>query len=269
MTNRNIGIIGAGNMAEAFIKGLLPKWCRESIIASDISRLRCRILQKKYRIATSFCNTRLVKQSKTIILAVKPQDINTVLCETVPFLDEKKLLISIAAGITTAHIERRVNKKIAVIRVMPNMPALIGRGVLAFATGIFARNADKKAAVKILSCLGETVEIDEHLMDVVTGISGSGPAYFFFLIEMLIDTALKHGFDKPAAEKLAIQTAAGSVELILKIKQSPDILRKRVTSKGGTTEAAFKVFEKHDFSGIFQQAVEAAIKRSEEISCSY
>lgn len=272
--NKKIGIIGGGNMGEALIKGLLgvPGM---SIAVSDVSRSRLRFLQRNYRIQPALSNIELARRAGVIILAVKPHAIGVVLSEIKPFLNEEKLIISIAAGITTRHIEKllgglggRRGRKIAVIRAMPNMPALAGKGISAICAGNFAKNGDRQIAAKILSSVGKAVEVKEAFMDAVTAISGSGPAYFFFLIEVLIGIGVKRGLNEETARELAVQTAFGSASVILESRQDPRILRQKVTSKGGTTEAAFKIFQRDGLGRILENGITAAIKRSKELRCS-
>lgn len=260
-----IGIIGAGNMGEALIKGILSAGGAD-IIVSDASEQRRQFLKKNYKVAVLASNEELVRQSDIVILAVKPETIDAVLSEIRAALNEKKQVISIAAGITTGHIEKRLNKKTSVIRAMPNMPALIGKGISAICSGKFTKPADKQDAIKILSSVGKVVEVEESLMNVVTAISGSGPAYFFFLIEELINAAIGQGLSEETAQELAVQTAFGAASLILETKEDPRLLRQKVTSKGGTTEAAFAVFQRAGLDDILHKAVEAAVKRSKELS---
>ena len=262
-----IGIIGAGNMGGALIKGLGfdPK---NKIIASDVSKDRLEFLKKNYRIQIANSNIALAEISDIIILAVKPKQIDDVLSQIKPVVGSGKLIISVAAGITTKRIEQKIKKEVAVIRAMPNMPALIGKGVSAISGGRFAEQKHIKIALDILSSVGRAIQVDEDKMDIITAVSGSGPAYFFFLIEILIDIAVKHGLDKKTAEEFAVGTAFGAASLAYKTKETPALLRKKVTSKGGTTEAAFRVFENEGLAKIFKKAIKAAIKRSEELSCS-
>lgn len=254
-------------MGEALIKGILSAGGAD-IIVSDASEQRRQFLKKNYKISVAASNEELVKQSSVVILAVKPQTVDAVLSEITAALDEKKPVISIAAGITTGHIEKRLGKNVPVIRAMPNMPVLIGKGISALASGKFAKPADKQDAIRILSSVGNVVEVDERLMDAVTAISGSGPAYFFFLIEGLINAAVGQGLNKETAQKLAVQTAFGAASLVLETKEDPRLLRQKVTSKGGTTEAAFAVFQRAGLGDILHKAVEAAVKRSKELSSS-
>lgn len=268
MIDKKIGIIGCGNMGEAILSRLaniLEK--STSIMVSELDAERRDYIQKKYKIIVEIDNNAVVKFADVIILAVKPKDFDKILKEEVCCGASKdKLLISIAAGITTKYIESIVGKNIPVIRVMPNMPAIIGEAISCIAPGSAATQDNVKLTKEIFSAVGDVVEIDEKHIDAVTAISGSGPAYFFYLIEALIEAAEKLGLDKKTASRLVLKTAVGSTKLLEALKEEPQELRKKVTSKGGTTEAALKVFEKKIIKSIIHNAVKAAHKRSKELS---
>lgn len=269
--NKKIGIIGAGNMGEAIIKGLISGPCFfncNHVIVSDASSDRLKYIKKNYKIKTVSYNEELIVLADIIIFAVKPQHIDTVLLEIGKFIGQQKLVISIAAGIKIKCIEDRLPGKAPVIRVMPNMPALVQKGFSAFCCGKFVKDAHKKTAFNILSNIGEVVEVKESLMDAVTAISGSGPAYFFFLMEQLVEAGIKEGLNRNIAEKLVVQTALGAAELVCQTGHTPQQLRAKVTSKGGTTEAAFDIFQSEGLGKILGKGIKAAIKRSRELSCS-
>jgi len=254
-------------MAEALIKGVKG----HAISASDVRKSRLNYLKKEYRVKTFSSNKELVRQADIIILAVKPQSIKGVLKEvsgrthgSAP--TQGKLFISIAAGITIKSIEKFLGGKTAVIRVMPNTPALINAGISVLAKGRYAKTNHLNKARKIFLSVGKVIIMKENKINAVTAISGSGPAYFFYLVECLIKTGVKLGLKKKDARALAIETALGSVKLIKASKLSAQELRKRVTSKGGTTEAAFKVFKKNKLDSIIEAAVKSAAKKSKELS---
>jgi pyrroline-5-carboxylate reductase len=268
ITDKKIGIIGCGNMGEALLSGLSKVLEKSvSIMVSELDASKRSAIQEKHKIIVEIDNNYLVKYSDVIILAMKPQDLENVLRQEVCCgISEEKLLISIAAGITTKYIESVIGGSVPVIRAMPNMPAIIGKAVTAISAGSAAAKRDIELARKIFSTVGDVVEVDEDLMDAVTAISGSGPAYFFYIIEALAGAALKLGLDEKIAKELAIKTAIGSSELLEKLKECPGLLRKKVTSKGGTTEAAVKVFEDKGLKKIVEEAAAAACKRSKELS---
>lgn len=268
MIDKKIGIIGCGNMGEAIFRGLSQVMEKStSLMVSEMDAARRGAIMEKYKIIVEIDNNYVVKYSDIIILAVKPKDIESVLTQEVCCgVSPNKLLISIAAGVTTKHIESVVGKDIPVIRVMPNMPAMIGEAVSSISAGSSASKEHMDSAREIFSMIGAVVEVDEKMADAVTAISGSGPAYFFYFIEALIGAARKLKLDRPTAEMLVIKTALGSVKLLDQLKEDPESLRHRVTSKGGTTEAALKVFNNKKFKEIVREAAAAACKRSKELS---
>lgn len=268
MLNKKIGIIGCGSMGEALLSRLSK--CIEksiSLMVSELDAKRRAYIQSEYKIIVETDNNRVVKFADCIILSIKPKDFENVLkSEVCCGVSKAKLLISIAAGITTKYIESIVGKDIPVIRVMPNMAAAIGEAISSISAGSAASAQDMRLAKEIFSTIGEVVEVDEELVDSVTAISGSGPAYFFYLVESLIDAAQSLGLDKDIAKRLVLKTALGSAKLLEALEEEPAVLRARVTSKGGTTEAAIKVFESRKFKNIVKSAVKEAQKRANKLS---
>lgn len=265
-----IGFIGAGNMAEAIIKGIIDAKVYKAggIIVSDVRTQRVRFICKKYKVKSAVSNTRLTKSVDILVLSVKPQNMQQVLDEIKDSVGKNLLIVSIAAGITTKRIQKTLGN-VPVARVMPNTPALVGQG----AAAIYAtKNAQKRLndVKRIFSAVGvvETVK-NEKLLDVVTAVSGSGPAYFFLLMEEMIKSAEKLGLKKEIAAKLVLQTAKGAGLLAAQAavkNQSPDCLRRNVTSPGGTTEAALKVFSKYDFEKMLRDALKAAAGRARQLA---
>lgn len=265
-----IGFIGAGNMAEAIIKGITDASIHrtEDIVISDVRSDRIKQMYDEYNITSADSNTQVAESVDMLILSVKPQNMQEVLDEIKTSVRKELLIVSIAAGITTKQIQKTLGS-IPVIRVMPNTPALVGAG----AAGIYAT---KQAAGRLMeveqifSAVGLTIVVkDEKLLDVVTAVSGSGPAYFFLVMEEMVKTACKLGLDEETAEKLVLQTAKGAGLLAAKSAdggQSPAVLRKKVTSPGGTTEAAIKVFFECNFEKMVHDALRAAADRSRELS---
>jgi len=268
MLNKKIGIIGCGNMGEALFSRL-SKILEKSVflMVSEADAAKREAVQERYKIIVEIDNNRLVKYSDVIILAVKPKDFETVLKDQICCsLSKDKLLISIAAGITTKYIESVTGKDVPVIRVMPNMPASIGEAISSISRGSSATDKDIELAKEIFSTIGDVVEVDEGLVDAVTAVSGSGPAYFFYLIEALIDAAKDIGLDEELAKRLVVKTALGSSKLLNALKEDAATLRAKVASKGGTTEAALNILEKKKFKAMIKDAVSAACKRSKELS---
>ncbi len=241
-----IGIIGAGNMGSAIAAGIKGK-----VVLSD----------KNKHISD---NVSLAKRSDIIVLAVKPQDMGSVLKEIKPYA-KGKLVISIAAGVTILSIEK-VLGNVRVIRVMPNMPAMAAKGISAITRGRFTKPGDLKIAFRIFSNVGEVVEVKEKMMDAVTAVSGSGPAYYFLFTYLLAKAGEAGGLPKDLALKLSRAVFIGSAELVKSKDVSMEELVKKVASKGGTTEAALKVFKQKKLEAIIKKAVSAAAKRSNNLT---
>jgi pyrroline-5-carboxylate reductase len=261
-----IGFIGGGNMAEALIKGIISAklYPPENIITSDINPRRLEFLQSQYKIRTAADNAELARCVDTLVLSVKPQSMAGVLDNIKDSVDPDTLVISIAAGIKTKMLESALHN-VGIIRVMPNTPALIGQG----ASALYAADRAKpmlRMAQRIFEAVGIVVFVDEEdLIDAVTAVSGSGPAYYFLLMEEMINAATELGLPHETAKKLVLQTAKGAALLAVKSDEqgeTPEQLRKKVTSPGGTTEAALKQFS----DGNFGQLVNAAIKRARDRS---
>ena len=236
-------------------------------MVSEFDAKRRDYIQSKYKIIVEIDNNEILKFADVIILAVKPKDFEELLKNEISIGASKdKLLISIAAGITTKYIESIVGKDIPVIRVMPNMAAVIGESISSISPGCAVTSDNMKLAKEIFMTIGDVVEVDEKFIDSVTAISGSGTAYFFYMIESLIEAGCAEGLKEDVAKKLVLKTALGSAKLLETLKEDPAIMRAKVTSKGGTTEAAIKVFEFRKFKNIIKDAVKAAKERSKELS---
>ncbi len=235
-----------------------------SVKICEIDAGRREYLKKVFKIKPADL-TPAIKESSVIILAVKPQDFDTVLEQIKPLVDNKKLIISIAAGITTHYIEKKLGGNIRVVRAMPNMPAQIGEGMTAVTKGKIASASDIKTAVAIFNAIGKTAFVDENFIDTVTAISGSGPAYVFLFAEYLMKAAQSLGLGEAVSRDLVYKTLTGSAHLLEKSQDNAATLRAKVTSKGGTTQAAMDVFMANNFEKTISEAVAAAKKRSEEL----
>ncbi len=264
---KTIAFLGAGNMAEAFIKGLLRAGVAapDEILCTDRRLDRLAELERLYRIRTSPDNRAAAAAAQIVFLSVKPQAMNKLLDEIAPALDQQKLVVSIAAGVPLAAIERRVGHGIRIIRTMPNTPALVGAGATAMAGGEHATEADMAQAKALFDAVGKTVAVDEPLLDAVTGLSGSGPAYVFLVIEALADAGVKVGLDRRTAQDLAAQTVLGSAKLLLETGEHPGRLKDQVTSPGGTAIAGLHTLEAGGLRTTLMNAVEAATKRAHEL----
>ncbi len=265
--NGKIAFLGGGNMAEALIKGLIVAGTvkADQIMATDISADRLAHLKKAYGISAAKSNAGASREAGVIILCVKPQVIDRILTEISPAVDDKKLVISIAAGIAISKIEKSLRETARVVRVMPNTPALVLAGVAALSAGKNATNDDLALAQSIFNSVGRAVVVDEKLMDAVTGLSGSGPAYVFMIIDALSDAGVKAGLPRPLALELAAQTLYGSAKMVLETKEHPGKLRDMVTSPGGTTIEGLHELEKGNLRATLMNAVEAATARSKEL----
>jgi len=264
---KRIGVIGCGNMGTALIMGMIKSRfiAPRGIIAWDPDSRKLKQPARSLGIRAARSNLDLVEKSRVILLAVKPQQMEEVLKEIRPHLGRSQLLISIAAGISTRWIEKRIGKAVPVIRVMPNTPALIRSGISAIAPGRFATAAMIRTAKGIFQGVGEVVEVQERLMNAVTAVSGSGPAYFFFLMEQMIEAGVRLGLSKEVARRLVLAIAQGAAKLAVSSGETPALLRARVTSKGGTTEAAFKVFTRARLAKTIQAGIQAAAARAKKL----
>lgn len=261
---KKIGVIGGGNMGSALIGGILSSGLLPSsnLFVSDVDENRLEYLKKTYGVVTTVNNREVAAVSDILILAVKPQNMAEVLEELRPVVDSNKLIISIAAGISTHYIEGHLDKGVRVVRVMPNTPALIGEGATAITRGTCATDDDLASAGHIFDAVGLTVFVKEELMDVVTALSGSGPAYVFVIIDALSDAGVYLGLNRDVALKLAAKTLLGAAKLCLQGDKHPAQLRDMVTSPGGTTIAGLKALEDGKIRAILMNAVEAAAARA-------
>ena len=267
LKGKKIAIIGGGKMGGVIINGLVSRQLApaQDVTVADKVKECLQGLKKTYGIATTEDNKKAVQAAAVVILAIKPQDMGSVLDELKPIIDNKKIVISIAAGISTGFIEGHLKGGARVIRVMPNTPALIGEGAAALTRGKHAAEKDLELAELIFGVLGITVVVKEELMDAVTGLSGSGPAYGFLIIEALTDAGVLMGLSRDVALKLAAQTMLGAAKLCLQGGKHPAELKDMVTSPGGTTIAAVKVLEAGKIRATLMAAVEAATLRSREL----
>ena len=264
---QSIGFLGTGNMAEALIKGLISSGvvAPAQIHGSDPRKERCQEMRDRYAMHATTHNEDVVRHCEIVVLSVKPQILPQVLDEIAPHLKPSALVISIAAGTPVAAIERRLPPGTRVVRTMPNTPALVGAGATAIAAGSHAKEADVEATQRIFDAVGMTVVIDESQLDAVTGLSGSGPAYVFLIIEALSDAGVKMGLSRYNAQALAAQTLLGSAKLLIETHEHPGRLKDMVTSPGGTAIAGLHTLEAGGLRTTLINAVEAATNRSREL----
>ena len=262
-----IAFIGGGKMGEAILAALLEKkLCKPADISvSDISDARRQYLKKKYRIAVTANNKEAIKGKDVIVLAVKPQNIREVLADLRGKFTDNQLILSIAAGVKISTISQSTGHR-KVVRSMPNTPAQIGLGMSGWTATKEVTAAQKKLGRTILGAMGKEIYFDdEKYLDMVTAVSGSGPAYFYLFAESLIEGAVELGLKRQDAETLVLQTMLGAAHLMNQSAKTPAELRRDVTSKGGTTERAIEIFEKNDLPGIVAKAVQAACQRAKEL----
>ncbi|MFB3880545.1 MAG: pyrroline-5-carboxylate reductase [Armatimonadota bacterium] len=263
-----LGIIGTGNMGAALVRGVVGAGAlpAQRIAVSDSDAGRAQALAGELGVATLTSNAELAGNSELVLLAVKPGIVPGVLVEIAPVLTAEQMLVSIAAGVTLAGIRECLGPVApALARVMPNTPALVGAGLLALSAPGVAGDG-RAELVRLLSSVGQVVEVGEELMDAVTGLSGSGPAFVFVFIEALADGGVAAGLPRPIAMQLAIQTVAGAAKLVQETGQHPGALKDAVASPGGTTIAGLSELERGGFRGLVAAAVRAAAQRSRELS---
>lgn len=270
LKDKTIAIIGAGNMGEALVRGLLVSKAIEphQLIAADVRAHRLEQFSAQFGISVVDDNAAAVERADIVLLAVKPQQMAEVLRSVRPWMSRDKLVISIAAGIPTARIELELGDTTRVVRVMPNTPAQIGEGAAALSKGRHATDEDLAAATAILGAVGTTASTDEIHLDAVTALSGTGPAYVFLVAEAMIKAGIEVGLSEELARKLTLQTIIGAAKLLLQSGEEPAELRRKVTSPNGTTEAAMKVMTEGRLVDVFVEAVKAAASRSRELSGS-
>ncbi|MCP4649256.1 MAG: pyrroline-5-carboxylate reductase [PVC group bacterium] len=259
-----VGIIGAGNMGEAIIRGLEQKKGASVFVYEKDSRRLAKICRSYH--VKKITLEQLKKTCNIIIICVKPQNIDEVLTVLSLALNSRQLVISIAAGVTIKHIQKFFKEKVPVVRVMPNMPGLIGVGISAYCLGKHAKQKHAKITDSIFLTMGETLRTTESKMNAVTAVSGSGPGFIAYLADSLISAARSVGLTEKEAYFLSLYTLQGTASLMVETQILPEVLVKRVASKGGTTEAGLKVFNKEKTKTIVKKAIQAAVKRAKELS---
>ncbi len=268
LKGKKIIFIGAGNMAEALIKGILvSKLMNErQIMATDIKKERLEYIKKETGIITLSNSREAIEKADFIVFSVKPQVLNSVLDEIGNYLLPHQLVISIVAGITTTYIEKKINNKVPLIRVMPNIAVSVREGMSAFCLGKHVQINHEKIVEEIFGSVGKVIKCQEKEMDAITALSGSGPAYFFYFLETLIRAGREMKLSAEMAQVLSEQTILGAINMVKETKMEPAKMREMVTSPGGTTQQALEYLEKKYFAGIFIEAIKRAKKRAEELS---
>lgn len=265
--NLRFAFLGGGNMAEALIKGLLTGLAVNPwhIVATDVIHERCDYLHETYGICTSDDNPQAVRDSQVIFLAVKPQTVPALLEFIAPEVNRDKLIVSIAAGIPLPTLRYALADDSRIVRVMPNTPALVLAGAAGISPSAAATPADIALVERIFSVVGRAAVVSDGMMDTVTGLSGSGPAFVFALIEGLSDGGVLMGLDRPTATMLAAQTVLGAAKMVLETGKHPGELKDMVTSPAGTTIAGLQALEAGGLRGLMMAAVRRATERSQEL----
>lgn len=263
--SKRTAVIGAGVMGETLLSGLIRAGrSAADLVVVEKREERAAELSERYGVPV-VADVAAAAEADTVLLVVKPQDMADVLAEISPSLRPGQLLVSLAAGITTGFVESHVPDGVAVVRVMPNTPALVDEGMAAISAGTHCDAEHLAEAGDLLRSVGRVVEVPEKQQDAVTAISGSGPAYVFFVVEAMIEAGVHLGLPRTVAHELAVQTVVGSAAMLRETGEHPAVLREQVTSPGGTTAAALRELEVHRVRAAFLAALEAARDRSREL----
>jgi len=268
MLEHKLGFIGAGSIAEAILKGILSHKLFEPENIYVINRKndeRLEYLREKYGINTMRDYEYMVSRCDILVIAVKPKDVRSLLDSLGAKVTEDHIIITVAAGITTAFIEERLPKKVQVVRAMPNTSCQVKESATAISPGKFVRQASLKLVSDIFSSVGMVAEVGEDKLDAVTGLSGSGPAYVYFLMEAMIEGGIQSGLSEKLSRELTVQTVLGAAKMIMETGESPGVLRRRVSTPGGTTMAGIEILEAMNFSQSIIRAVDNASQRSREM----
>jgi pyrroline-5-carboxylate reductase len=271
VSERRIAVLGGGKLGEALLSGLLSSGWRTpaEIVVTDVRAERLADLAERYDVATSLVNEEAVHGARVIVVAVKPQDFATLLTQIGTILTPGQVVLSVAAGITTATIEGGISARVPVVRAMPNLPATVHEGMAGIAAGRHAGEEHLALAHDVLAHVGRVVRVSEPLLDAVTAISGSGPAYFALLAESMIEAGLLLGLSREISTQLVVQTMLGTAHMLRDEKMHPVELREMVTSPGGTTIRAIHELESAGVRAAFLDAIQAAHDRSRELASGH
>ncbi len=267
LISRKIALLGAGRMGEALLAGLLGSGTvgRENVVATAAHRSRIETIAERFSIQTTLSNREAIEGADLILLTVKPQAVENVLNEVRDGLREDQLIISSAASVSTAYIENVVRKRVPVVRAMPNTPCVLRLGMTGLCAGRYARNGHVELAQQVFNCLGRSVLLDEKHMDAVTGLSASGPAYVYIIIESLADGGVKMGLPRDVATQLAAQTVLGAASMVLETGEHPARLKDTVTTPAGCTIDGILELEEGGLRVTLIKAVVRATQRAKEL----
>ena len=268
MTSRRVAILGAGRIGESLLSGLLSAdWRQPSeVIVTGRRQERIDELVERYGVTATLSNAEAVEGAALVVIAVKPQDFEELFAEVGPVLAQGQTVLSVAAAVPTSSIERRVSEGVAVVRAMPNAPAIVHEGIAGICAGAHATDEDLALAQEALTHLGPVVRVSEPYMDAVTAVSGSGPAYFALLAEAMIEAGILLGLSREITTQLVVQTMLGTAKLLRDEGMHPVELREMVTSPGGTTIQAIRELERAGVRAAFLNAIQAAMERGRELA---
>ncbi len=266
--NKTVGFIGAGKMASAIIKGLLDSelFTKEQLCAAEINSINAQKAEQEFGIKITDKADDVVKNTDIIVIATKPFAVKELLEKIKPYVTEKQIIISIAAGISTHLIESALEKNVQVIKVMPNTPALLGTGMSAVCKGKYATDETLNLAIDMFSKLGKAIKCEEKDIDAITGVSGSGPAFYYYIINEIARAGEKLGLDYKTSLTLSAQTALGAAKMILETGLTPEELITNVTTPGGTTAEGNKVLNESDISKVLHETVRKTAEKSEAMA---
>ncbi|OCA87696.1 pyrroline-5-carboxylate reductase [Bacillus sp. FJAT-27225] len=265
---RKLVFVGAGSMAEALISGIIANGVLESPniwVTNKSDEERLTDLSKRYGVTTSYDKDALFEGADAVILAMKPKDAKAGLPLVLPYLSEQTLVISVLAGLSTGTIESMSDKKLAIVRAMPNTSAAIGKSATGLALNQNVTSKQAELAKMLFETVGLAAFVDENQLDAVTGLSGSGPAYIYYLVEAMENSAAEIGLDRELAKELIVQTLIGAAEMLTKSDKPPRQLRHEVTSPGGTTEAGIRVLENHKVQQSLIHCIKEATAQSRKL----
>mgnify|MGYP002023860118 FL=1 len=266
-----VGVIGVGNMGAALVRGIIDRETEtaNAVIICDLDKVLVDRLCEDLGVVDGENAAKVAASAELVVLAAKPQNLPILLDDISPSINADQTIMSIAAGVTTESIEKRLGRKTSVIRVMPNLPALVGEAVSVFCGGSHTSDSDFERVEAVLGAVGVSFEVPEELMDPVTALSGTGPAYVFHTMEAMISSGVEMGIPPEMAQRLVLQTVFGAAQLAMDSDLDPTTLREAVTSRGGTTDAAISYLEEHHYTRLVIEAILAAMDRSKDLGREY
>ncbi|MFE8702571.1 pyrroline-5-carboxylate reductase [Cytobacillus sp. FJAT-54145] len=265
---KKLAIIGAGSMAEALISGMVENQFinkKQIWVTNRRNEERLNQLQERYGVSTSYELTELLEEADIVVLAMKPKDAASSIELIKPYLKREMLIVSVLAGVSIESIELLAEKSLSVVRAMPNTSAAIGKSATAIAVNDHVSSNQRNLVKNMFDTVGLTTIVEEEQLDAVTGLSGSGPAYIYYLVEAMEKSAVEIGLEREMAKELIVQTLVGAAEMVLKTTKTPEQLRREVTSPGGTTEAGIKVLESHHVQHAFINCIKEATSQSKRL----